>query len=334
MNSDFISGLFVNRRDALKTLASLSAMAVTPSSFGQDLEQSNSSPLNFLDPSDNLYAFGKIWAGFDEPQHGAYHGIMYGRAGNNRHQPLFGYTGSGVMQAKFDDDGNLRIRGQETGFFTDLASGNILEEWLNPYTGELVKPFNFLNSVGVKLTTEMPRLFIGAASDEEATLMNDGTHVELDGKIPFILPFETYGDDLLLAWDYAHGYSNPVTKDKWPKAHTGPKISPSEHFTFRVSKTEMEDKSIPSSRFIAGFSRVADWWPWMKMGGHVYQDGTLFGRMFSHKGLPGFQDYPTKLLAYLEKNYPEYLQVPDEWLDVRPKGTWENYAKQVPPETG
>lgn len=185
---------------------------------------------------------------------------MYARAGGKRHKPLFGYTGSGVMQAKYDDDDNLLIRGKETGFFTDLATGEILEEWQNPYTGELVKPFNFLNEVGAKLTTEMPRYFFGNASDEP-TLINKGTHQEADGKVPFILPFESYGDDLLLGWDYAHGYTNPVTKDKWPKAHTGALISPSEHFTLRISKSEMEDRRQPSCRFVAGFSRASEWWP-------------------------------------------------------------------------
>ena len=334
MNSDFINRLILNRRDALKTFAGLSALAVGNQSFAQENKSTNSNNLKALDysnPHDNLYAFGKIWAGFEEPQYGAYHGIMYGRAGGKRHEPLFGYTGTGVMQAKFDEDSNLLIRGKETGFFTDLATGEILEEWLNPYTNELVKPFNFLNEVGAKLTTEMPRHFFGTANDDP-TLMNNGTHIEQDGKIPFILPFETYGEDLLLAWDYAHGYTNPVTKDKWPKAHTGAQISPSEHFTFRMSKQEIEDRSLPSSRFVAGFSRVSEWWPWMMMGGSEFQDGIIFGRMFSHKGLPGYQDIPKKVLAYLEKNHPESLEIPEQWGNLRPKGTWEKYAEQVPPE--
>ena len=228
MNSDFINRLFLNRRDALTALAGLSVLASSNVSLAlNETKETHAATrtLNYNDPHDNLYAFGKIWAGFDEPQYGAYHGIMYGRAGGKRHEPLFGYTGTGVMQAKFDKDSNLHIRGKETGFFTDLASGEILEEWLNPYTNELVKPFNFLNEVGAKLTTEMPLHFFGTSNDTP-TLMNKGTHIEKDGKVPFILPFEEYGDDLLLAWDYAHGYTNPVTKDKWPSAHTGPKISP------------------------------------------------------------------------------------------------------------
>ncbi|NND55199.1 MAG: DUF1838 family protein [Gammaproteobacteria bacterium] len=289
--------------------------------------------LDFSDPYDNLYAFGKIWAGYDEPQVGGFHGLMYGRIGDSRLIPLFGYTGTGVMQSKIDDDGNMWIRGKETGYFTDLASGDILDTWDNPWTGETVKVHNFYNpNMGGMLTAEMPRFAMGAAKDD-ATLMNEGTHVDQGGVVPFLLPFDSFGDDLLLAWDYAHEYTNPVTKDKWPKAHTGERISPSEHFTFSMSLDQMMDRSEPTCRYMAGFSRLSQWWPWMHMGNHEYRDEVLFGRMWSHKGLPDYGDVPPKVLAYIEKHVPEYLEVPDHWPQVMPKGTWEAYAEEVPPET-
>ncbi|MGI9341962.1 MAG: DUF1838 family protein [Gammaproteobacteria bacterium] len=288
--------------------------------------------LDFNDPYDNLYAFGKIWAGYDEPQIGGFHGLMYGRIGAARLIPLFGYTGTGVMQAKIDDDGNMWIRGKETGYFTDLATGDILETWDNPWTGDTVEVFNFYNpNMGGKLTAQMPRFAMGAAKDD-ATLMNEGTHVDQAGMVPFILPFEVFGDDLMLAWDYAHEYTNPVTKDKWPRACTGERISPSEHFNFYMSLAQMMDRSAPACRYTAGFSRISQWWPWMRMGEHEYRDEVLFGRMFSHKGLADFGDVPPKVLAYIEKNAPEYLEVPDHWPEVLPKGTWEAFAEEVPAE--
>lgn len=340
MRSELIDGLFLKRRNALKALAGMSAMAVGGSLFAEDRPAlasvlTSSDPFDYSNPYDNIYAFGKMWAGFDEPQYGAYHGVMYGRVDGKRSEALFGYTGTGVMQARTEDSGNVFIRGKETGFFTDLATGEILEEWLNPYTGERVKPFNFINTVGVRLTADIPRFAFGGVTDEP-TVMNEGMNQSGgadDGKIPFILPFESYGDDLLLGWDYAHGYQNPVTVDRWPKAHTGVQISPSEHFTIRVSKAQMEDRSAASCRFVSGFMRVSEWWPWMRMGGSGYEDGVLFGRMHSHKGLPGYQDIPAKLLAYIEKHHPESLELPSGWVETRPVGTWENYADQVPPET-
>jgi len=71
MNSEFINGLFLNRRGALKTLSGLSVLAASTGAFGKDSQGSaddNTPPLDFNDSHDNLYAFGKIWAGFDGPQ--------------------------------------------------------------------------------------------------------------------------------------------------------------------------------------------------------------------------------------------------------------------------
>jgi hypothetical protein len=99
-----------------------------------------------------------------------------------------------------------------------------------------------------------------------------------------------------------------------------------------MSKSEVVDRGEPSARFQSGFSRLSQWWPWMHMGGSEYQDEVLFGRMFSHKGLPGYGDIPPKVLAYIEKNAPAYLEVPADWPLNMPRGTWEAYADEVPPE--
>ncbi len=326
MSSLLVNDLLVSRRVALQSLAGLSAGAAMLGKV------SAASAFDFDDPYDNLYAFGKIWGGYDEPQIGAFHGLMYARIGHKRLIPLFGYTGTGVMQSKIDDEGNLLIRGKETGYFTDLATGDILETWDNPFTGETVEVFNFYNpSMGGKLTAEMPRFAMGAATDE-TTLMNEGTERSNDGIVPFVLPFQTFGDDLLLAWDYAHEYTNPVTPEAWPKASTGLRINPSEHFTFSMSKSQVVDRSEPSARFQAGFSRMSQWWPWMLMGGSEYQDDVLFGRMFSHKGLGDYGDVPPKVLAYIEKHAPSFLVPPEDWPQSMPRGTWEAYAEEVPPE--
>lgn len=329
MTSMFLNGLLSQQQTAIDSLHHIHQGRANPA---RSSKVGAAPSLDFDNPYDNLYAFGKIWGGYDGPEIGAFHGLMYAHIGEQRMIPLFGYTGTGCMESRIDDDGNMQIRGKETGYFTDLATGDILETWNNPFTGETVEVFNFYNdSMGGTLTSEMPRFAMGAAKDDP-TLMNDGTAMEGGGVIPFVLPFETYGPDLMLAWDYAHEYTNPVDPKRWPKASTGPRINPSEHFTFSMSLDEMTDRSEPSSRYNAGFSRVSQWWPWMRMGGNEYQDEVLFGRMFSHKGLKDYGDVPPKVLAYIEKHAPDYLEPPDFWPQVQPKGTWEAFAQEVPPE--
>lgn len=294
-----------------------------------------SGKLDYADPVDNLYAFAKIWASFEEPVIGGFHGLMYARIGDRRMVPVFGYTGTGILLAKFDENQDLWIKSRETGYFTDLETGEVLETWYNPFTEREVEVYHFYNDVLVgKIGKEIPRFFFGAEGDSP-TLMNEGTvFPDENGRYPFILPFQQYGeDDLLLSWDYTHEYTNPVTPEGWPRSSTGPRISPSEHFTFNVSKQQLEDRDLPTVRFHAGFSRISQFWPFMEMGGTPYADGSLFGRMFSHKGLGGYDDVPPKVLAYIEKKAPEFLELPDHWnLDNSRVETWKAYAIDVPPE--
>lgn len=289
--------------------------------------------LDYSDPLHNLYAFGKLWATYDDqPVYSAFHGLMFGMVGTQRLKPLFGYTGFGSFQAKLLPNGHVRLRGKETGYFTDLASGSILESWDNPYTGERVKVFNFLNDrIRGELTPSMPVFQFGESGDAP-TLMNDGSCVvNEDDSVPFVLPWEHYGEQTLLSWDYTHRYRNPVTMAKWPKASTGEYINPSEHFTFFSNSEELQDASNPSAAFTCGFTRLSPWWPWMRMGQSGI-DGVLFGRMHSHKSNQGLVDIPANVLAYTEKHHSEFLEPCEDWDDGFPIGTWEAYARDVKPE--
>ena len=82
------------------------------------------------------------------------------------------------------------------------------------------------------------------------------------GIVPFVLPFQTFGDDLMLAWDYAHEYTNPVTPEGWPKASTGPRISPSGTFhVLYVTRSQVVDRERTvralSGRIFPGVAVVA-----------------------------------------------------------------------------
>jgi hypothetical protein len=309
------------------TITSESAAAGAQSAGG------NIQPLDFNDPKDNVYAFAKLWFGLGEPVYGAFHGVQFALIGKNRLVPVFGYVGGGHLQGKILENGHARIRGKEVGLFTDLETGDILEEWRNPWTGELVKPFNFFNDrMRGELGTEMPEFQFGT-DDDEATVMNEADTLgsEQSGTTPFILPWQNFGDQYTLAWDYAHEYTNPVSADKWPKASTDPRINPSEHFVFYTPKNIMDDRDEPSAPFHSGFFRQGPWWPWMMMGGSGV-DGALLGRMHSYKITGTIKDYPKKVLDYVELHYPEYFIPADDWDDGFPIGTWEAYARDVPAE--
>lgn len=337
MTSAFVSGLLAGRRSALKTLAGLAgAAALAPASLAATgRARRGPKPLDFDDPRDNLYAFAKMWAGFEKPVIGAYHGVMYARIPGRRLMPLFNYVGTGILQAKFMEDGKLALKSRETGYFSDLRTGEILETWRNPFTDKTVEVYHFYNDVvGGRMGTELPKFAMSTDPDAH-TRMNEGTvFPDADGRYPFRLPFQFFGDDALLSWDYAHHYRNPVTPEGWPSYTCGPIVSPSEHFLFRVSRRELEDRDVLSARVVTGFSRLSEPWPFMRLGGTPYERITVFGRMHSHKGLAGYGDVPRQILDYVEKHAPEYLTLPDDWpIQNARLDTWATFASDVPPET-
>ncbi len=284
-----------------------------------------------IDPAANVAAFGKLWASFGDPVLGIFHGTMFASRAGERLQPLFGYVGTGVTVCRLLDNGHVQLRGKETGYFTDLATGAVIDHWDNPFTGQRVEVSPFLNDrIGGELGLEMPRLTVGDSTDE--ALMNEGSAPAADasGTVPFVLPWQVYGDEVLLEWDYAHCYPNPVDPVRWPTASTGPTINPSEHFTIYTSLSELSDTSAPSAHFRAGFSRLSPWWPWMRMGSGV--DGVLFGRLFSRTARRGLDDVPPPLLQRILRDCPSYLEAPTDW-DLGPiLSSWEAFARDVAPE--
>jgi hypothetical protein len=347
MPSLFVRDAMLGRREALGSMFGLAAGATLGGVLGAAAAPSAAAtassrkrrhaPLDFRNPIDNLYAFGKIWSGYGAPVIGGFHGLMYLRIPGKRLLPVFGYTGTGILQAEFDPKGFLKIKSRETGYFTDLRTGDVLEYWDNPITGERCEVYHFYNDlIAGTLTTEVPKFAYGAAGDTP-TVMNEGTvFPEPDGSYPFRLPFSRYGDDLMLEWDYAHEYTNAVTPEGWPTYSTGVRTTPSEHFVMFASLDEVENRDLPTARMRAGFSRLSECWPFMRMGTSELRGITLFGRMHSHKGLPGTAEVPPKVLAYIEKHAPEYLTLPPGWESRggnKRVETWLAFAQDVPPET-
>ena len=118
-------------------------------------------------PKDNLYAFGKLWGYYgDEPVLGVYHGTIFGLIGRQRVRPLFGYAGTGICKMRILDNGDLQMRGKETNFITDLQSGEVLSQWHNPYTQEIVEPFHFVHdNIGAVMGQTMERITVGDSEE-------------------------------------------------------------------------------------------------------------------------------------------------------------------------
>lgn len=322
----------VSRRSMMGGLVSVgTAMTVAPA-FAAATQMKGGErlrPLDIEDPRENLYGFAKMWGTIGpKAVKSGYYGVQYAIVGSRRAMPLFGYYGFGNTRNIILSDGSVKVLGKECGYFTDLASGEIIDTWDNPWTGEKVEVFPFLNDRW-RGTLGLEQMVFKVGDGE--TLNNDmGKGTSGKGE-PFRLPWNRVGDQYLLSWDYAHEYTNPVTPEGWPRASSGPVANPSEHFCLCTPADEIDDRSLPSARFHAGFTRQGPWWPWMKMG-QSDTKGVLMGRMHSYKITGTEEDIPKVVLKRVERDRPDLLEEPVDGPEEGVRGTLEAYAEEVPPE--
>lgn len=293
--------------------------------------------LNLEDPKDQLYIFGKYFGTFaDRPAFGAHEGVFYALV-NGRQIPLMGYVGHHVTQAKFDPSGKLWIRGKEGTFYTDLTTGEVLESWKNPWTGETVKVFHYLDtgfvgSIGEIFSAgDLTNTHYGYDQINDMVAPRDPSKPA--AKLPFRLPWRRIGDDYVLSQSITLRLPNPVDPKRFPKAHTGPVIDATERFSFFASASDLEDRQKPWAASRAGYLRMAPWLPWMRMG-QSGVPGTMLAWSYNYSLTGGLEDVPGQVRAYLEKTDPSLLEVPNTWEPIRApwSSTWSYYAAHAEPE--
>jgi hypothetical protein len=325
----------LNRR---QVLAGGMAAALLPAGRAETPLYSNPvTALDFTQPEDNLYAWAKTWSTLgDQPTYGGHSGIFYAVIGD-KEIPVAGYVGFGINQSRFTDDGTLEIRAKDATFYTDLETGDLLETWDNPWTGERVDVIGYINGrADGRLGAEMPTSgFASSRYGWERNLVFDDQRrliVEGDGdRIPFVLPWSQVGDRLLMSSRFRLNFPNPVSPARWPKASSGPRIQSTEHFTYFVDANAVADRSRPWAPFVAGFFRVIPWLPWMRMGQSGI-DGKMFARSHSHKLTGTIDDVPRAVVDALEKQRPDMLTLDKEWQEGPWVSSWSYFAEHVPPE--
>ncbi len=127
------------------------------------------------------------------------------------------------------EDGTIRRLNKEVIFYTDPRSNQIIHEWTNPWTGEVVPvvhvfndPFNYTISEWLILAPE--------------DFPKDGSKPE-PRKIPLMFPWYPMGDDrLVLNTDMHLYYPNALQPDKWPRESGGKMAQVSEMMRYIVKR--------------------------------------------------------------------------------------------------
>ena len=237
---------------------------------------------------------------------------------NKKIVDLLGAAGFGAIRLLAGPDGAIRRLCREIIVYTDLKSGEVLDEWRNPLSGETVKavhvandPFNYL----IEDHFPAPPKF-------------GGLNQEAAPKIPFILPWHQHGDQLAMEVHIHLAYPSALQPDKWPRESAGPMAQVSEFFTHDISVADMQNEKKTALHYRGVWNRVTPWLPWMLMGmrpGHV-QYACFQGTSDS---LDPFLS--RQVLDYAHKNYAKYFDAPTEWTGDPSLSSLEDYARTQKP---
>jgi hypothetical protein len=215
-----------------------------------------------------------------------------------RPRPIMRLDGYNVGRFVKLDDGSAQLITREVAYYKDLASGDIMKEWANPFTNEKNEVLQVANDpVNSRYAAPKP------------------------GE-PGRFPFMANGDDVFLRLDVPLAYPNALPPAEFPAESTGITYLASEHFTFFSKKKDLDDTKQVSVPLTYAWARTGPWLPWMKMGtrpGYLLYSG--HGKKFER-----FDDLPADVRAYTLANFPLYKTAPSSY-ETPNETSWTYYKK-------
>ena len=270
----------------------------------------------------NKLAYARIQGDLDntKQKYFWFKGFVSGVRPGKKIDDLVGAEGFGAIRLNQLPDGTIQRMCREIIVYTDPRSGDVLQEWKNPYLNETVKvvhvdndPFNYM----IEDFFPLPPKFGGLNTDAPPP------------RVPFMLPWYQHGDWLDMEIHIHLAYPNALQPDKWPRESAGPIAQVSEFFAPHVKAADMQNEKLTTVDYRGTWNRITPWLPWM-----------LNGQMPGHCQYSCFMGTATDLeqvlhrqvLDYAEKNYKKYFEAPKEYAAVRSISSLEYYAEQQKPQ--
>jgi hypothetical protein len=277
-------------------------------------------PARFDDPVWNREAAARLQADTNGEQvYGHCSGVVTGVRPGEAVRALCGFEVFSTIRVLRQSDGSYQRMTKETIFYTDPASGEILDEWDNPYTGERVRVVDVANDPynWIIASTLQPPALPGVVTTGQAT----------QGDKPYLMKWSVFGPDTVVVTEDFHGYfRNLLDPVKWPRESAGPMVQSSELFRYFISLAVLENPANTHVPHNGSWVRIQPWLPWMLMGqmpGHIMYDG-----IFSPSRSLDY--FPKPVLDRIRSRYPQYLEAPTKWYGPN-YSSIEHYALEQKP---
>jgi hypothetical protein len=239
-------------------------------------------------PADAFEISKRIQCGEADGKQAVYHfsGKIYSRVAGEPDRLLFLAEGMNVRQCVAVTDPvrgkGYRLVSREVLFYLDPKTGQVLRQWVNPFTTETVDVMH-INNDPVNQRPSFP--------------------VTADGK-PFTFTGRREGKWLFMPFEAPLFYENVLAGAY--QDYVGGKYHAMEIFDFFADANDMLDTKNATAYPGVAWVRISDWMPWMKQRGR--QGQMVFNAMGSK--LKSYDELPAVMKEEIAKNYPIYTTPP------------------------
>jgi len=273
------------------------SLGLTSTASAQTLDPSN--------PADAVEISKRLQCGISEDEPAVYHwsGNIYGRSPGIRDKLLFKGEGMNIRRCVEVEDPERgkgwRLISREIMLMLDPKTGEVVDQWENPYTGKTVDVMQIHNDP----VNGRPNFPIGRDGSpfQLSTMRVEGPYVFMPFEVPLF-------------------YTNPLAGDY--QDYVGGKYHAMEIFDFAALKDELFDASKPTAYPMISWVRISGWAPWMEMGG---RPGQMVFNAMGRKLPGGFEELPDVLKNEIRENYPIYEQAPPKDDTRRNETTWTKF---------
>lgn len=257
-------------------------------------------------PEGAIAAFRKVQCSTEDSRPTVYYwvGETYSRVPGEPDRLLFRFEGMNTRQCVTVMD-PIRGKGfrqvsREILFYQDPTTGKIIDEWPNPWSGDVVQVLHIANDPVNFRAPIFP--------------------LKADGK-PFETDLQVMGDHWWSTTTVPLFYRNPLGGDF--QDHVGGTYHAVEMFNFFGRMSDLADPKTHSADVNVAWARISDWLPWMKMRGRA---GNLYFNGAGRK-LDSYAELPAGMRAAIEARGPIY-KAPPPVDDQRPNETSWTYFKK------
>lgn len=278
----------MTRRDAMLSLGAAASLAARASCAA------GSGASGFV-PSAPMDVYAKIRCSLsDELVPFWYRGQAMVALQNDIPRPILGVEGFSYTRFSRNTDGSWLTKLIEVGYFTDLATGQVVDEIVNRVTGLRIKPQHFISPVqafGVNVdgsvtsdhTLPPPSEFVGRVWQP----LRQGTEIWVDEDMLARLP-----SDMLPPTIREPGPSRMLTLGSMT--------------TYRSSVADVNNPRVARAPCTFHLQELASMPGWFGMGDVV---GKQMWRLSGRK-LPSIAEIPALLRVRIERDHPDFISKP------------------------